>query len=157
MEFQLALSRTEVSSSPSGFGRLFVVDLEIAFAFSSAYRPQTNGQAERTNQTLEQYLRCFSSSQDDWVFLLPIAEFAYNNSLHSAIKQTPFFANFGFHPSFLPSTLPECYSCSIRNNGLLPYKQQTLAGKTQEYNKKMFDRKKRGEQSLEVFLGKVEN
>jgi len=36
--------------------------------------------------------------QDDWVNLLPLAEFAYNNTSHSATMVTPFFANKGFHP-----------------------------------------------------------
>ena len=82
--------------------------LQIKVCLSSAYHPQSNGQTERTNQTLEQYLRCFSSgSQDDWSSLLPYAEFAYNNSVHSATNQTPFWSNFGFHPSFLPNATPE--------------------------------------------------
>jgi len=38
--------------------------------------------------------------QDDWVDLLPLAEFAYNNTVHTATKQTPFFANYGYHPRF---------------------------------------------------------
>lgn len=138
----------------SRFWKALCDSLEIELALSSAYHPQINGQTERTNQTLEQYLRCFSSfSQDDWVSLLPIAEFSYNNSLHSAIKQTPFFANYGFHPSFLPRSLPECtipavsdtMDLFLSNNKLL---QETMA-KTQEYNKRMFDRKRRGELILE--------
>lgn len=82
--------------------------LGIKLCLSSAYHPQTNGQTERTNQTLEQYLRCFSSfAQDDWTSLLPLAEFAYNNSIHSSIKKTLFFANYGFHLSFLPDVPQE--------------------------------------------------
>ncbi len=47
---------------------------------STAFRPQTDGQTERQNQTLEQYLRTFcNDEQDDWSSLLAIAEFAYNN------------------------------------------------------------------------------
>jgi len=50
---------------------------------SSAYHPQTDGQTERQNQTLEQYLRCYCClEQDDWARWLPIAEFAYNDSLN---------------------------------------------------------------------------
>jgi len=50
---------------------------------------------------LEQYLRCFINyHQDDWVDLLPIAEFAYNNTFQESIHQTPFFANYGHHPRF---------------------------------------------------------
>ena len=50
--------------------------LKIELSLSSAYHPQTNGQTERTNQTLEQYIQCFITFvQDDRVALLPFAEF----------------------------------------------------------------------------------
>ncbi|CAJ0927360.1 unnamed protein product, partial [Ranitomeya imitator] len=62
---------------------------------------ETNGQTERTNQTLETYLRCFvSADQDDWVSFLPLAEFALNNRASSATLVLPFFCNSGFHPRF---------------------------------------------------------
>ncbi|CAJ0955911.1 unnamed protein product, partial [Ranitomeya imitator] len=61
----------------------------------------TNGQTEQTNQTLETYLRCFvSADQDDWVSFLPLAEFALNNRASSATLVLPFFCNSGFHPHF---------------------------------------------------------
>mgnify|MGYP002776872731 CR=1 FL=1 len=41
-----------------------------------------------------------SYQQDDWTTFLPLAEFAYNNTLHSSIGTSPFFANFGFQPRF---------------------------------------------------------
>jgi len=44
--------------------------------------------------------------QDDWVNLLPLAEFAYNNTSHSATMVTPFFANKGFHPKLEVSLEP---------------------------------------------------
>jgi hypothetical protein len=51
------------------------------------------------NQVLEQYLRCtINYQQDDWTEYLPLAEFAYNNTLHASTQQTPFFANYGYHP-----------------------------------------------------------
>lgn len=76
--------------------------LGIKHCLSSAYHPQTNGQTERRNQTLEQYLLCFSSfAQDDWASLLPLAEFAYNNSIHSAIKHLSLQTTGFTHPSFL--------------------------------------------------------
>ena len=66
---------------------------------STAYHPQTDGQTERTNQVLEGYLRNFVNyDQDDWYQLLPLAEFAYNNSATNAHRMTPFYANYGFHP-----------------------------------------------------------
>ena len=66
---------------------------------STSYHPQTDGQTERTNQTLEQYLRCYSNyEQTNWVTLLPIAQLAYNNATNAA-GISPFYANYGFHPN----------------------------------------------------------
>ena len=65
----------------------------------TAFHPQTDGQTERLNQTIEAYLRAFvSKEQDDWVHLLPMAEFAYNNSTTTGNGMSPFYANYGFHP-----------------------------------------------------------
>lgn len=62
-------------------------------ALSTAYHPQTDGQSERVNQTLEQYLRIFTSyEQDDWSELLPLAELVYNNSYNESIGMSPFYA-----------------------------------------------------------------
>jgi transposase InsO family protein len=66
---------------------------------STAYHPQSDGQTERVNQTLEQYLRIFCDyQQDNWYELLPLAEFTYNNAKHSSTQISPFFANYGYHP-----------------------------------------------------------
>ena len=66
---------------------------------SSAYHPETDGQTERQNQTLEQYLRCFCClEQDDWAMWLPIAEFAYNDSVNATTGVTPFQAYHGAGP-----------------------------------------------------------
>ena len=74
---------------------------------SSAYHPQTDGQTEHTNATLEQYLCCYTCyQQDNWATLLPLAEFAYNNAVHTSTEQTPFEANYGYHPHFFLATLP---------------------------------------------------
>lgn len=80
--------------------------LGINPTFSTAYHPQTDGQMERTNVAPEQYIRVFTShQQDDWADLLPMAEFTYNNTIHSSVGTSPFFANCGYHPTFtdLPS------------------------------------------------------
>ena len=67
---------------------------------STAFHPQTDGQTERLNQTIEAYLRAFvSKEQVDWVRLLPMAEFAYNNSTTTGNGMSPFYANYGFHPA----------------------------------------------------------
>lgn len=81
----------------SGLWKALCKFLKIELSSSSAYHSQTNGQTERTNQTLEQYFQCFSSFfQDDWVSLLPLAEFAYNNLNLSTSNQSPFFVNYRF-------------------------------------------------------------
>ena len=73
--------------------------LNIKRKLSTAFHPQTDGQTERVNQTLETYLRTFINyDQDDWLQMLPLAEFAYNNSYTTATRTTPFYANYGFHP-----------------------------------------------------------
>src|SRR5436190_22033403 len=64
-----------------------------------AFHPKTDGQSERTNQIVEQYLRIYVNHwQDDWKEWLPMAEFSYNNSIHSSTQQTPFFLVTGQHP-----------------------------------------------------------
>jgi hypothetical protein len=63
---------------------------------SIAFHPQTDGQTERMNQTLEQYLRCYcSESQDEWAIMLAHAEFAVNNSVHHATRMSPFELLYG--------------------------------------------------------------
>ena len=57
------------------------------------FHPQTDGQTECQNQTLEQYLRAYVVyQQDDWGTWLPMAKFAYNNSFHSTLGCSPFYA-----------------------------------------------------------------
>src|SRR5271169_2035235 len=85
--------------------------LGIHLHFTSGYHPQADGQTERVNQTLEQYLRIHCNyQQDDWSDWLPIAEFAYNNAESAATGTTLFFANKGYHPE-LP-TYPDRLSTS---------------------------------------------
>ncbi|KAL1942197.1 hypothetical protein VTO73DRAFT_6261 [Trametes versicolor] len=87
----------------SQFWRELSNHLQTELKHSTAYHPQTDGLTERTNQTLETYLRAYVSyQQDDWVDYLPLAEFAFNNAINLSTNQTPFYANYGFHPSFEP-------------------------------------------------------
>ena len=66
---------------------------------STAFHPQSDGQTESVNQTLEQYLHIYCDyHQDDWVQLLPLAEFVYNNTQSGSTRVSPFFTNYGYHP-----------------------------------------------------------
>ncbi len=66
---------------------------------STAFHPQTDGQTERQNSTMEAYLRVFVNyEQDNWAQLLPMAEFAYNNAKNASTSHTPFELNCRFHP-----------------------------------------------------------
>lgn len=66
---------------------------------STAYHPQTDGQMEKMNQEIEQYLHLFvNHHQSDWADWLSLAEFQYNDKIHSATGQTPFYVNYGRHP-----------------------------------------------------------
>lgn len=74
--------------------------LGTTLKMSSAYHPETDGQTERANRTMEEMLRAFvHPRQDDWDEYLPLVEFAYNNSVNATTKFTPFFMNYGRHPS----------------------------------------------------------
>ena len=65
--------------------------LGIKRRLSTAFHPQTNGQTERQNSTMEVYLRAFVNwEQNDWVCLLPMAEFTYNNAKNASPGHTPF-------------------------------------------------------------------
>ncbi|QRV88426.1 Retrotransposable element Tf2 protein [Ceratobasidium sp. AG-Ba] len=85
----------------SAFLKQLYKRLDIKPSLSTAFRPQTDGLAERLNQVVEVYLRHYVAyKQDDWVGILPMAEFAYNNSVNASTNQTPFFACYGFRPRF---------------------------------------------------------
>ena len=70
--------------------------LGIKTKLSTAFHLQTDGQMERMNQELEQYLRLFiKHRQKDWLEWLAAAEFAINNKVHTVTKVSPFMANYG--------------------------------------------------------------
>jgi len=82
----------------SHFFRSLGTTLDMRLHFTSGYHPEANGQVERTNQTLEQYLWVYCNyQQDNWSKLLPLAEFAYNNAPSATTGVSPFFANKGYH------------------------------------------------------------
>ena len=72
---------------------------DVRLRKSTAFHPQTDGKTKRVNQSLKQYLRQYCNyEQDDWYDLLPLAEYAYDNSATRATQMSLFFTNHGFHP-----------------------------------------------------------
>ncbi|KAJ1039059.1 hypothetical protein NDA10_002941 [Ustilago hordei] len=70
----------------SGAWKAFAEQMGVKHSLSMAYHPQTDGQTERVNQVIEQYLRMYCNyEQDDWVNLLDTAAFVYNNTVHNSI------------------------------------------------------------------------
>jgi len=97
----------------SHFFRSLRKALDMRLHFTSSYHPEGDGQTEHSNQTLEQYLRIYCNyQQDNWADLLPLAEFAYNNTPSATTGVSPFFANKGYHPSI--SVYPEHDMTSAR-------------------------------------------
>ncbi|KAF8754651.1 hypothetical protein RHS01_05817 [Rhizoctonia solani] len=75
--------------------------------FNNNVSPQSDGQTERVNPSIEHFLRAYSGvNQQDWTKWLPMAEFAYNNAVHSSTGKTPFKALYGWEPTLTPSNVP---------------------------------------------------
>nr|GFC80833.1 reverse transcriptase domain-containing protein [Tanacetum cinerariifolium] len=80
----------------SNFWRSLQNALGTRLDMSTVYHPETNGQSERTIQTLEDMLRaCAIEFGKGWVNHLSLVEFSYNNSYHTTIKAAPFEALYG--------------------------------------------------------------
>src|SRR5258708_4917554 len=75
--------------------------LQMRLHFTSGYHPEGDRQMECANQVLEQYLWVYTNyQQDDWATLLPMAKFAYNNTMNMTTGVSPFFANKGYDLEF---------------------------------------------------------
>jgi hypothetical protein len=72
---------------------------DVKLQMSSSYHPQSDGQTERLNQTMETFLRCFANAcPSKWSSWLPLAELWYNTSPHSAVGRSLFEALYGYPP-----------------------------------------------------------
>jgi hypothetical protein len=81
------------------FAKALCVTLGITQNMSTVFHPRTDGQSERTNQGLEQYLQFYvNTKQNNWVRLLSIAEFAHNSWRNESTGQSPFDLLMGYHP-----------------------------------------------------------
>lgn len=84
----------------SKFWRALFAYTGTRLAMTTPYHPQSDGQTERANRTIEDMLRAYiSPHHDDWDKHLVAVEFAYNNSVHDGTGYTPFYLNYGQHPN----------------------------------------------------------
>jgi transposase InsO family protein len=105
--------------------------LGVKHKMSTAFHPQTDGQTERVNRVLEEYLRHYvSPNQDDWDEWLALAEFAYNNSVHEATGHSPFLLNYGIHPR-LPGAV-RTQSAPVPAVAEFTAKMQEIIGRAKE-------------------------
>ena len=90
--------------------------LDMRLRKRTSFHPQTDGQTESVNQSLEQYLCQYCNyEQDNWNYLLPLAEYAYNNSATTPTQMSAFFANYGFHPQTNWPVVKESNNPASRN------------------------------------------
>ena len=120
-----------------------------------AYHPQTDGQTERINQELEQYLRVFiDHKQEQWPDWLGTAEFTYNNKIYTATKILPFKANYGQDPRIgFEGRRKGKYEAAgkfVERIKKIQEKAKAALGKVQEEIKKFANRRRREEEEYRV-------
>ena len=90
----------------SSFTRDLYSKSGIEMKATTAYRPQSNGEAERVNQEIGMYLRMYCAEKpDDWLLYLADAQFAHNSRIHSTHGQTLFYLLHGYEPTAHPSDI----------------------------------------------------
>ena len=103
------LPKTIVSDRDPRFTSAFWTQLFSSLGtrlnMSTTSHPETDGQTERVNRVMEDILRSYATSYDQWSDALPLVEFAINNSTHSSTGVTPFYANYARHPRVAASLL----------------------------------------------------
>jgi len=83
----------------SKFWETLTAELRINHKMLTTYHPQMNGQSKQMNQTVEMYLRHYvNRNQDNWVQLLSMTQFAYNNTQNETMEETPFWVNYEYNP-----------------------------------------------------------
>ncbi|KAK7247608.1 hypothetical protein RIF29_42494 [Crotalaria pallida] len=116
---------------------------------STAYHPETDGQTEVLNRTLETYLRCFVSEQPKgWHSYLSWAEYWYNTSFHTAAQKTPFEIVYGRPPpaltKFIPGeTLVEAVAQDLMDRDEILKQLKFHLSRAQDHMTKFADRKRR--------------
>jgi hypothetical protein len=129
--------------------------MNVKLNLTTAYHPQSDGQSERVNQCLENYLRCMVFQKPKkWAAWLPLAEWWYNTSYHTALKVSPFQALYGYAPPMISEiSIPGPEDMEARD--FLLEKQQLLHQLKENLSQaqarmKRYADKKRSERVLEV-------
>ena len=122
--------------------------LGVKLAMSSANHAQTDGQTERTNKTLEQILRSFiNQTHTNWDYLLPLAEFAYNDTMNASTKLTPFQIDNGQNPIRPMTATPQSLTPSIKdyieNINIYSKIAKDEIQKSQQYQSEYYNKGKR--------------
>jgi hypothetical protein len=103
----------------SNFWQGLMSQCQTKLHFSTAFHPQSDGQAERYNRTLEEMLRGFvNASQDNWDSYLVPLEFAYNSSINASTGYSPFYLMYGQHPTVPAALLHPRAGSSCKCSGL---------------------------------------
>jgi Chromo (CHRromatin Organisation MOdifier) domain/Integrase zinc binding domain len=136
------------------FTRQMCTLLGITQNISTAYHPQTDGQSERTNQWVEQYLRIYGNGQqDNWANLLPLAQFVHNSWPNASTKRTPFELLFSVNPIIhitgRTTNVPELNKRQEWLKGAREHAQEAIK-KVQEMWLKLHQRKK-GQRQFRLF------
>src|SRR5258708_11568534 len=119
--------------------------LSMKLHFMSGYHPEGDSQMEWINQVLEQYLWAYMNyQQDNWAPLLPLVEFAYNNTVSATTGISPFFANKGYHlrlsTNLLALSLSSEAQCYMADLDQLHSQLKVLIAEAQEHYQKAADR-----------------
>uniref|UniRef100_A0A670K6E2 Gypsy retrotransposon integrase-like protein 1 n=1 Tax=Podarcis muralis TaxID=64176 RepID=A0A670K6E2_PODMU len=140
----------------SRFWRKLMSLLHVEVNFSTARHPETNGQAERANGVLQQYLRCYvNDRENDWVEKLALAEFAYNNAENVSTGMSPFLANHGCHPRAFPGGEGENWSVPaaeqfVEEMEAIHRQLQLNLNRAKEEYKRQADKNRREGESIRV-------
>ncbi|SYW74190.1 uncharacterized protein UHO2_01055 [Ustilago hordei] len=118
----------------SGAWKAFADQMGMKHSLSTAYHPQMDGQMERVNQVVEQYLHMYCNyEKNDWASLLDTAAFVYNNTIHNSISVSPFFACYGWNlkahpdiPQHLGVNDPKCSEYLLDGKECCKYLQEQI-------------------------------
>ena len=134
----------------SNFWREICRSMGTSLAMSSGYHPQTDGQTERANRSIEEMLRAYvGKRQNDWDERLGMVEYAYNNAVHSSTGYTPFYLCYGRHPLSPVQLLSQVESKNAAADAFLRQLEEDVVhameqlGRAQEQQKKYADKRRR--------------